>query len=167
MGLDMYLAVDAEAPFEALCEEVERVGLLRRYSWKEPGESEYGDVEAITDAAGNYPGLPEVAYWRKANMIHGWFVREIGQGVDECQLMRVKRSHLEDLVARCERVLAAPDRAGAAAEEGLEPMQGFFFGSYEYGKWYDDDLRDTVEQLRKVLDAPWSDGIGFVYRASW
>ena len=36
-----------------------------------------------------------VGYWRKANAIHGWFVRELANGVDECQRINVGR---EDLI---------------------------------------------------------------------
>ena len=47
-----------------------------------------------------------VGYWRKANAIHGWFVRELAGGVDECQVIRVKREQLETLLVLCHKALA-------------------------------------------------------------
>jgi len=53
--------------------------------------AEYGGV-IITKAVG---------YWRKANAIHGWFVRELADGVDECQRINVERSDLVKLRDLC------------------------------------------------------------------
>jgi hypothetical protein len=43
----------------------------------------------------------EVGYWRKANAIHGWFVRELANGVDECQPIHVSRENLVVLRQLC------------------------------------------------------------------
>jgi hypothetical protein len=43
----------------------------------------------------------EVGYWRKANAIHGWFVRELAGGVDECQPIHVSRENLITLRQLC------------------------------------------------------------------
>lgn len=51
----------------------------------------------------------EVGYWRKANAIHGWFVRELANGVDECQPIHVSRENLITLRQLCLEALR--DRA--------------------------------------------------------
>lgn len=50
----------------------------------------------------------EVGYWRKANAIHGFFNRELGgeSGLENCQKVAVSCCLLQDLLAKCERVLA-------------------------------------------------------------
>lgn len=46
----------------------------------------------------------EIGYWRKANAIHGWFVRNCADGVDERQPIKVSR---EDITALRQDVLEA------------------------------------------------------------
>lgn len=51
--------------------------------------------------------IEEVAYWRKANAIHAWFVQHVQKGVDDCGEYRVSREQLEELKAACDKVLRA------------------------------------------------------------
>jgi len=112
-----------------------------------------------------------VAYWRKANAIHGWFVRSFGNGEDDCSEIRVPREGLESLLHLCEGLLA--DKNAAIAGGELPPTEGFFFGSYEIDEWYWRDLEVTVSQLKSILNDwfPRSDEhksyVEFVYQASW
>lgn len=53
----------------------------------------------------------QVGYWRKANAIHGWFVRECADGVDECQEIFVSRDQLKQLRADCNNALATRETA--------------------------------------------------------
>jgi len=52
-----------------------------------------------------------VGYWRKANAIHGWFVRELADGVDECQRISVGRGDLIRLRDDCVNALAKRNEA--------------------------------------------------------
>jgi len=112
-----------------------------------------------------------VAYWRKANSIHGWFVRSFANGDDNCREMYVPREGLESLLHVCEGLLA--DRNVAVAEGELPPTPGFFFGSYEVDDDYWQDLEVTVSQLKSILNDwfPRSDEhrnhVDFIYQASW
>jgi hypothetical protein len=46
-----------------------------------------------------------VAYWRKANAVHRWFVDVVQGGVDECQASEVTRDQLDALRLACQTVL--------------------------------------------------------------
>jgi hypothetical protein len=90
-----------------------------------------------------------MAYWRKANQVHGWFVDNIQNGVDECQYAEVNLEQLAGLKTTCERLLNEPD----LAETNLPPRSGFFFGSYEVDEWYMNDLKETIEQIEAIETA--------------
>lgn len=110
--------------------------------------------------AGLHVSFP-VGYWRKANAVHGWFVNEIANGVDECQPIWVSRERLAELKDLCEQVLAD----NSLAFDLLPPQMGFFFGSYDLDDWYLQDLQLTVEIIDHALSLP--DDIDFIYQASW
>lgn len=110
-----------------------------------------------------------VAYWRKANAIHGWFVDNVQDGVDDCRSYYVSPEKLQELrntaQAALERYEAGERKA---ATQLLPPREGFFFGPTAANEWYVSDLKDTVDQLDRVLaflaDNPMVD---IEYRASW
>lgn len=105
----------------------------------------------------------ELAYWRKANAIHGWFVENVQDGVDECQSSYVPLESLQKLRELCEKIL---DNF-ALAPELLPVTKGFFFGGTEYDESYEDDLRKTVAILDKILSNPNAKHWWITYRASW
>jgi len=53
----------------------------------------------------------ELGYWRKANAVHGWFVRECANNVDECQEIFVSREQLSKLRSDCNDALATRENA--------------------------------------------------------
>jgi len=74
----------------------------------------------------------EVGYWRKANAIHGWFVRELAGGVDECQPIHVSRENLVVLRQLCLEALRdrninevpnAQPKTGFSLDEGQDVGQ--------------------------------------------
>ena len=143
MGLDMYLSA-------------------KRYIWDKEGEGV--DVNGV-----DIPAPLELrelgchaAYWRKANQIHGWFVRNVQGGEDNCRPFDVTREDLQALIDVCRRVLA--DRK--LAENILPPNEGFFFGGYEYDEYYFDELTRTADELGVLLEAL-DDTWSFEYQASW
>lgn len=104
-----------------------------------------------------------IAYWRKANAVHAWFVNLAG-GVDECQPIYVTRDHLVELRDLCASVIKQPAMAG----DVMPTQGGFFFGSLDYDEWYMDDMKNTVDQLDKILaDNPEDSWASFIYQASW
>mgnify|MGYP003341725816 CR=1 FL=1 len=103
----------------------------------------------------------EVAYWRKANAIHQWFVDHCQNGIDECQQTYVGREKLLQLKALCEAVLT--NRRDAP--KLLPTASGFFFGSTDYDQYYFEDLESTLEIIDRCLALPTS--WDFEYRSSW
>ena len=104
----------------------------------------------------------QVAYWRKANQIHAWFVKHVQNGKDDCQEYHVTRDQLQLLIDNCKLVLMNKEEAANL----LPPQEGFFFGSYKYDEWYFNDIQDTINQLESILkDVPteWE----LIYQSSW
>lgn len=111
--------------------------------------------------------VEEVAYWRKANQIHRWFVENVQEGVDDCKEYYVSFEQLEKLVSICETVLAAKNDTLSASL--LPPQQGFFFGSYEFDDWYYENVRNTIDQLKEcIINATVDSGSkDYYYCSSW
>jgi hypothetical protein len=104
----------------------------------------------------------QVAYWRKANQIHKWFVDHVQNGVDNCEEYYVSREQLQLLLDSCKIVLIDREEASQL----LPVQEGFFFGSYEYNEYYFSDIKDTIEQLEKVL-TEYPEEWSFKYQSSW
>lgn len=104
----------------------------------------------------------KVAYWRKCNQIHKWFVENCQGGIDDQRSSYVGRQKLTNLIELCEQVLANNDEA----HDLLPTEGGCFFGSTDYDDWYFEELKDTVNQLKSVLkNTP--DDWDFSYQSSW
>ena len=103
-----------------------------------------------------------VAYWRKANQIHKWFVDHVQNGVDNCEEYYVSREQLQLLLDTCKIVLIDKEEAKTL----LPRQEGFFFGSYEYDEYYWSDIQDTIEQLEKIL-TEYPEEWSFKYQSSW
>lgn len=109
-----------------------------------------------------------VAYWRKANHIHSWFVSNVQDDVDDCKAYGVGTDQLEELAKLCAEVCAAGTES--YAEEHLPCADGFFFGDDAYDKYYFEQTQETLEALNAML-ADIADGTlagwDFLYQASW
>ena len=106
--------------------------------------------------------VEEVAYWRKANAIHGWIVSNWGT-VDDCTPISISMEGIIDLRDTCAKVLEIG--TSDAAEELLPPAEGFFFGG-GVDDWYWDNLKDTVTKLTDIINTSTEDQ-AFEYQASW
>ena len=103
-----------------------------------------------------------VGYWRKANQVHGWFVKHVQFGNDDCREYDVSRAELQGLLTACQNVKQNP----SMAEEVLPPSEGFFFGDNEIDEWYWHDIDYTIELVSRVLRTV-SEDWNLTYRASW
>jgi len=110
----------------------------------------------------------EVAYWRKANQVHNWFVTNCQNGIDECQETRVTKENLIDLKETCQAVLSTPESDRVETAKRILPtVGGFFFGGTEYNEYYFVDLEDTVKMLDKVIDETDFEKEEIYYTSSW
>lgn len=187
MGLDMYLHASqyvSAYPHAGENEKRKYKGLLSTFG-----------IEGAVD-----PGTPAatieftVAYWRKANQIHNWFVENVQGGEDDCGTYDVTRDQLRELRDTAKKVLDSLDlKPGKVAngykinedgkreyyyEDGevatnielakelLPATEGFFFGSTDYDGFYARDLEDTITQIDRVLKAL-PDGWYLAYHSSW
>lgn len=134
----------------------------------------------ITPGSPSIEVRPTVAYWRKANHIHNWFVQEVQSGVDDCGTYYVSTEQLAELRDRCKKALELADtepspdvdmglvitdaglvpstevgrtiKNAEAVAELLPTTSGSFFGGTDYDEWYLRDLELTVEQIDKALE---------------
>lgn len=182
MGLDMYLRAS------------KYVG-----GWshnREPLYPKLVELVGVTPDEGSpsFTLTANVGYWRKANAIHAWFVKNVQDGRDLCQESYVSRDHLEQLRADCRKVLDSIETVPGKIDEGytlsakgrvdhfrdgevvaqkgvaaavLPTQGGFFFGKTDYDEDYLNDLRETVEIIDRVLSSPVLKDWDFKYHASW
>jgi hypothetical protein len=149
MGLDMYLYAE-------------------RYISEYTDKEMQSEVESIVKMPGkvNYV-TSEVIYWRKANAIHNWFVKNVQDGVDDCKKYYVPKEKLIELRDTLKEILENKDKV----EELLPHMQGFFFGSYNYDEYYFEEITRTEMELTKLIDdlckVNLGDGYSFYYQSSW
>jgi hypothetical protein len=104
----------------------------------------------------------EVAYWRKANAIHGWFMQLTDE--DNCTPVHVSKAALIQLRDDCQKVL--DEGTIETAQELLPPTPGFFFGSVEIDEYYWDNIKETLTKLNEIIDNSTEDQ-EFEYCASW
>lgn len=138
----------------------------------------------------------QVGYWRKANEIHNWFVKNVQDGEDDCGYHNeVTKEILEELLDICQIVLNNCELITGKVENGysfddngnrvynyidgnvvadpsiamelLPTQSGFFFGGTSYDEWYVDDIKDTIDIITKVLETTDFDKEMIYYVSSW
>lgn len=165
----------------------------KREFYKNLVRVEYSDY----DTAKRWPWYHisyQVAYWRKANQVHNWFVENVQGGEDECKPHVVSKEQLLELLDICVRLknelVLVPGRLWVGttwqngeeikeyadgsiignpelAEELLPSCSGFFFGSTVYDQYYYEDIVQTVDILTKVIEeTDWENEVVF-YESSW
>jgi hypothetical protein len=136
-----------------------------------------------------------VAYWRKANHIHQWFVENVQDGDDNCRQYYVSREQLQELVDVCKKVKESLEKSPkgkkqvkvgwrggeelfeeidvyldtSVADELLQTQPGFFFGGTEYDEYYIHCLDETIKQIEPLLkeDEESKSTSDYYYQSSW
>lgn len=163
MGLDMYLNVSRNVYDSSYSpsDSEEYKALQSFINDNMVGSPLKSDREGLGVAGVNM----QVAYWRKANAIHSWFVDNCQGGVDECQESHVEVGQLEELISSCSEVLellnpyygageeeaSIPDEMRDSVASILQPTSGFFFGSTEIDAWFYDDVKYTHDRLDEIV----------------
>ncbi len=107
--------------------------------------------------------VEDIAYWRKANAIHWWFVQNVQKGEDDCHPHEVSIEQLSTLLQVCKQVQKEPDRAPKL----LPTQEGFLFGSTEYDSSYFQSLAYTVSVLGEELKEDEDQPQVYEYQSSW
>ena len=122
------------------------------------------NISGMSDVATDIYGVHvEVtcAYWRKANQIHAWFVKNVQGGNDNCGEYYVSHEKLKELLTTCQQALFSKDPSL------LPPQEGFFFGGTDIDEWYWLDLKNTKDKLDRVFALPEMSKLSFYYTSSW
>jgi hypothetical protein len=111
MGLDMYLSKkhyvknwEHMKPEEQFAVSVQQGG--KRVEAIQP--------ERVSDV------VEEIAYWRKANQIHQWFVEHVQGGEDDCREYSVSREQLQELLDTVSTVLQSTQLAPGKVRNGYK-----------------------------------------------
>lgn len=186
MGLDMYLY--KETYIGGNYEHNRITGDIDLYRNGEKLPIQLNRLSSVTE---------EVAYWRKANQIHKWFVDNVQNGNDDCGTYTVTRQQLYTLVNLCKRVLSTRykndanlgdlnvgstdiedygklnkenyDDSMKIATELLPTQVGCFFGDTAYDEYYYGQLEDTIHMIEPII-AKIDDkdwNVSFKYSSSW
>ena len=154
MGLDMYLSAKKYMSRYFDEKDSQRINSINELFGVEGDEDgDYGAQEVTF----------RVAYWRKANAIHQWFVDNAQNGTDDCGEYHVSREQLQELLKLCEQIVADKKKA----EKLLPTQSGFFFGNTEYDEWYMEDIERTIVRFKKILSDPAFEKSDFYYQSSW
>lgn len=138
--------------------------------------------------------VEEVGYWRKFNALHGWFVNNCQDGVDNCQESYVSMEKLKEILGILKQVKEVLDGSpkkttsvvsgwkmnnGITTEthqdievftdvdkvnELFPTSTGFFFGGTEIDEWYKQDVENTITIFEELLAEEPSD---YYYCSSW
>lgn len=193
MGLDMYLErVKKEA---GTFEDVLRIeGELNSVDY-EKYEKKYEKLLFEKGRHIKWKSLfGEVAYWRKANHIHKWFVDNVQNGKDDGGTYLVTKENIQKLKSVLDEVINSCElipgqihesdqlingewvkkyvdgliiKNTGKAKELLPTQSGFFFGNTDYDERYYRDLVYTSHICEAILNFFEFDNYYLTYSASW
>lgn len=130
----------------------------------------------------------EVGYFRKANQIHDWFVRNVQEGEDNCEeyevtihdFMRleeacnlaikiVKEARVEEVCLNHLHVYIRYNSEEAGEGNPLPPSVGFFFGGQDYDSYYLEDLTQLLLIISQIYTSvsPKNKEYKYYYQSSW
>ena len=111
----------------------------------------------------------QIGYWRKVNAVHGWFVRNCQNNVDECQEVEVSGKQLFSLQSEITDTIEGRKLSGGAMSNDnteLVPQSGCFFGTSTQDEWYWMGLEDTLRIIKRAYDYI-KKGCTIHYCSSW
>jgi len=145
-------------------------------------DGQVGDITMVTRINGEWQITTESMYWRKANQLHSWFVKNCQGSIDDCANYIINIDSLLSLNNDIKLILYGtkfPDdfensmtwQAGKKscklAHDLLPTQNGFFFGGTDYNRHYFWDLKTTRETLRSILKKATYSNWVFSYHSSW
>lgn len=153
MGLDMYLEKDVSIRVYGSTYFIEKEDEARNKEVMTCLGNFFPELNKITDNEANLfvNKVETVGYWRKANAIHNWFVKNVQNDEDDCGRYKVELKDFEKLLSDIKKVLNDKSDDYKVALELLPPTSGFFFGGTDIDEYYFTYLKDTKEICEKVI----------------
>ena len=144
MGLDMYIF-----KVKKTAHSIKELGDLDRNP--KPGDAAIAEFEPLNQpyadsAPDHYTIFQEVAYWRKFNALHSWFVSNVQKDVDNCGLYELEKDDLFSCLDVLEETFHKKNPVR------LPPSAGFFFGSTEVDDYYWNKVESSIEIISKLID---------------
>lgn len=122
MGLDMYLY---RYPKSKTRKQIDK-------------ESEDLWKKGIDEWESGFKDVYQVAYWRKVNFLHGWIVRNLADGVDECQEIPIGKEDFETLNKLVEKACNIILKSNLIPQKNIASE-----GSWE-AKYVNDDSKPII-----------------------
>ncbi len=123
MGLDMYLT--------------RKVYIGGKYDWNNiEGEiklKKNGNIIPF-DKKKIYTINEYAGYWRKANHIHKWFVKNVQGGIDDCGTYEVSQEELKELLGLCKTIKNKCELVDGKIRNGQTLKDGELVDNIEDGK---------------------------------
>lgn len=110
----------------------------------------------------------EVHYWRKANSIHNWILKETGTPSDfnaGDNGIEITKDMLVKFVEQAETVLR--DKSDETSAKLIPSCSGFFFGDTAYDEWYYKDIENTAEKFKQLINTFDFETYELVYSCWW
>jgi hypothetical protein len=159
MGLDMYLTKKTSVKNYAWdAKEKKKFKVTIRKGGEDIPHIKKERITAIEE---------DIMYWRKANAIHDWFVKNCQEGNDDCRTAYVSEEQIKELLELLKQVIQNKHNLELVAEL-LPTTQGFFFGGTDYDDYYFDVIENTIKVLQEEIDAMSDETyFDYYYHSSW
>jgi hypothetical protein len=102
-----------------------------------------------------------VAYWRKFNALHNWFVTHVQVGIDNCAHYELDKDVLIDLLETLLNTKSENDPSE------MMPVSGFFFGSTDVDEYYWERIEKAIDEISNLIDNTNWDKERLFYTSSW
>lgn len=87
--------------------------------------------------------------FRKVNCIQGYF--EEKYNIDNLETIEIAQEDIQYLYNKSKYILENKEDL-AYAKEHLPITRGFFFGNYDYNEWYFEDIEETYQVSKEMLE---------------
>jgi hypothetical protein len=108
-----------------------------------------------------YTIFHQVAYWRKFNALHNWFVTHVQVGIDNCAHYELDKDVLIDLLETLLNTKSENDPSE------MMPVSGFFFGSTDVDEYYWERIEKAIDEISNLIDNTNWDKERLFYTSSW
>lgn len=161
MGLDMYLYAEKQIDqYEYL--DMPSGQVSRRDNLEYDRANQFLSELPV----GEYGGITItkcVAYWRKANAVHGWIVRNLANDEDTCQRIPVSRDDLLSLREACLKGLNGRNNAVIGKENFDGSERSFDQLAEDIVKTINQEVRKSLESTIATDDDPIPPTAGFFF----